>query len=915
MRSHNLEKNRSLTLALTVAIIFLLQSIGSITSMNDNSTVLIVHADTTTSIVVDEDFTLTNDLVFSSGHGLIIGANDITIDGAGYKITGNKTVESCSWITRDNPAADTSSHGILNSGYDNIVIKNLEIENFATGIYLHGTSQNKILNVTITDCAIHDNGLSDMTGSTSESVTHGIHAIFSRNIKITNNDIYNNEGTGEDCDAGGNGIYIRGGGSESDHDYNLILNNKLHHNAKSGFWTNYKMDNSEIKNNELWENGNGQGITDLQRGGIILRCRESNSNIIQNNTVHDNYGDGIFIGGNSNELIENTVENNIHHGVNLGRSDGSEHNILSCNIICSNQQYDICNVHENYGGDNNGDENTGHTSHNYRDEGTTGNTYFTYSCPHEDTNPPDTTIISGPGGTIDYNNVTFSWIGSDDITSSADLQYSYYLEGKELSWSSWTYSTSNIYYGLNEKSYVFKVKTKDEAGNIDPTPAEQSFTIEGESENQDTTPPTVEMLSGPSDVVNTSTVQFIWTGSDETTPSDQLRYKYMLEGIDTQWSQWTTSTSKTYYDLINGSYAFRITVKDNVGNTPSQPISITFTVCINDGKTRLYDVKWILKQDQVFIDKDIFASKKESTISTIQIDKFNLKTITFSLKWKDDFVFPVLHYGKDEMDCTILDPTGEELYTHHSKGNGTFNFKTPTINQPPSISHITSYNIIDAQEVLSEYHKNKWKNESLQVEVTVNIGEKSIIRKLRDKGNSFHLTVTYEYYEANLTEIKDTKPPDTEITSAPSDVTNKSTITFKWKASDDITPEKNLRYQYILEDYDSKWSDFTQKKTKTYTDLPEGNYTFKVRAKDESGNVDETPAQQSFTIQFEEEIDGETNDTVDQKNNENKGIGASSHNSETRNQKVPGFEFLSFLLVTLIVIIIYESKKIGGKMN
>ena len=93
-----------------------------------------------------------------------------------------------------------------------------------------------------------------------------------------------------------------------------------------------------------------------------------------------------------------------------------------------------------------------------------------------DTTPPETYIDSGPSGTINYNDVTFTWHGEDDITPTEDLVYSYMLEGYS-SWSSFVSQTSKDYYDLSDGTYTFKVKAKDLAGNIDPTPAEQEFTV------------------------------------------------------------------------------------------------------------------------------------------------------------------------------------------------------------------------------------------------------------------------------------------------------------------------------------------------------------------------------------------------------------------------------------------------------
>ena len=91
-----------------------------------------------------------------------------------------------------------------------------------------------------------------------------------------------------------------------------------------------------------------------------------------------------------------------------------------------------------------------------------------------DETPPETTITAGPSGAIDYNDVTFEWTGSDNVTATPDLEYSYKLDG---SWSAWTSATSVTYNDLSNGDYTFTVKARDQAGNEDTTPASISFTV------------------------------------------------------------------------------------------------------------------------------------------------------------------------------------------------------------------------------------------------------------------------------------------------------------------------------------------------------------------------------------------------------------------------------------------------------
>ncbi|WP_168194035.1 triple tyrosine motif-containing protein [Pontibacter sp. SGAir0037] len=74
-----------------------------------------------------------------------------------------------------------------------------------------------------------------------------------------------------------------------------------------------------------------------------------------------------------------------------------------------------------------------------------------------------------------------------------------------------------------------------------------------------------------------------------------------------------------------------------------------------------------------------------------------------------------------------------------------------------------------------------------------------------------------------------------------------NSLRFTYAASFFESPEKT-RYQFFLENFDSGWSEWTNKTEKEYTNLPEGNYSFKVRAKNVYGAISEA---KSFTFTVE----------------------------------------------------------------
>jgi hypothetical protein len=94
-----------------------------------------------------------------------------------------------------------------------------------------------------------------------------------------------------------------------------------------------------------------------------------------------------------------------------------------------------------------------------------------------DTMYPNTIWVDGPDSVVISDDVSFTWRGSDDITPSDYLVYSYWLKGDMAEWSSWQSTTSVTFTNLSEGTYTFFVKAKDKAGNMDVSPLEETFTI------------------------------------------------------------------------------------------------------------------------------------------------------------------------------------------------------------------------------------------------------------------------------------------------------------------------------------------------------------------------------------------------------------------------------------------------------
>jgi hypothetical protein len=102
---------------------------------------------------------------------------------------------------------------------------------------------------------------------------------------------------------------------------------------------------------------------------------------------------------------------------------------------------------------------------------------------YRDITPPETTISSGPSGTVNTDSANFAFSSSE---AGSSFQCS--LDSSDPA-SFTACSSPKPYTGLEaNRSHTFRVRAIDATGNVDPTPAERTWSI-------DTTPPTVMSVS------------------------------------------------------------------------------------------------------------------------------------------------------------------------------------------------------------------------------------------------------------------------------------------------------------------------------------------------------------------------------------------------------------------------------------
>jgi hypothetical protein len=176
--------------------------------------------------------------------------------------------------------------------------------------------------------------------------------------------------------------------------------------------------------------------------------------------------------------------------------------------------------------------------------------------PPADTTPPETTISSGPSGATRSTSATFAFAASESATFECQLDNAAYARCT---------SPAN-YSGLTAGVHVVRVRAADGAGNVDPTPATRSWTV-------DLSEPDTTISTGPSGTTAETAATFAFAAS-ETAASFECRLDNAAFAACT--------SPKQYSGLGPGAHVFDVRATDAAGNIDPTPATRTWTVASAD---------------------------------------------------------------------------------------------------------------------------------------------------------------------------------------------------------------------------------------------------------------------------------------------------------------------------------------------
>jgi trypsin len=195
-----------------------------------------------------------------------------------------------------------------------------------------------------------------------------------------------------------------------------------------------------------------------------------------------------------------------------------------------------------------------------------------FGLPHEnviggaDTDPPETTIASGPSGPTNDPTPTFGF-SSDEPDSSFECRF----DADPFGPCSGPGGSHTRATPLADGVHTFGVRATDASDNTDPTPASRSFTV-------DTVAPSDPTLSSPSHTVGIAsddpTVEVSFSGAaDGLSGVDGFSYQWSASPTtvpDTSKDAEESATGTTSPALANGdSHYFHLRTRDNAGNWTS----------------------------------------------------------------------------------------------------------------------------------------------------------------------------------------------------------------------------------------------------------------------------------------------------------------------------------------------------------
>jgi large repetitive protein len=259
---------------------------------------------------ITADTTLDSDLTGCPSNGIVIGADDITLDLNGHTIDGDgEPFKPC-------PEEEPCDIGVANDGHDGVTVRDGAVREFANGVFVFKARDSRVLDISskrnvffgfvVAESArsrVRDSSGSDNIPPEGD----GMGVFGSHDLRIVDNTFRNNPGPG---------IHVE------DSAGNLIKGNRFSHNSPAILMEG---DRNRVRGNRFDRNDAGvlvfsgrRNVVErnrLSKDGFGIGIEKGRRNLVAHNVVIDPRGRGISLGvdfadGTSIGGVDNIVRRN-----------------------------------------------------------------------------------------------------------------------------------------------------------------------------------------------------------------------------------------------------------------------------------------------------------------------------------------------------------------------------------------------------------------------------------------------------------------------------------------------------------------------------------------------------------------------------------------------------------------------------
>ena len=426
-----------------------------------------------------------------------------------------------------------------------------------------------------------------------------------------------------------------------------------------------------------------------------------------------------------------------------------------------------------------------------------------------DTTPPETLGFGAPPAETLERTATF-WVYTSEATATVECS----LDGAEFAPCGTQPVTLT---GLAVGEHTFAARAVDRVGNVDPTPMTWTWRVIA-----DTTPPDT-LGFGPEPGATTYRGAWIWPYSDDW----QATVECSFDG-----APFTACTAPIELsDLADGEHTFAARAVDQAGNVDPTPKTWTWTVDTTGPTTAITSRP---------------GSPTNSTSATFEFTAN--EAASFECRLDGDYPVPCesgLTYAGLGDGAHAFEVRARDALGNQELAPATFTWTVDTVAPVTSVDSGPT-GAIATSAAAFEFTSNE---SGGSFSCRLDLGDWSTCESpasfsgLAEGEHTFEVAATdgagnTDATPASRTWTVDTTPPETDITSAPSETVASASVAIEFSS------ESGATFQCRLDG--AGWEGCTS--PFTATGLSDGGHSFAVRAADSAGNTDDSPAAASWAV-------------------------------------------------------------------